>query len=150
MNAFLSLPDWAPGWLGPLLVIFGALFALAFLLMPFTVFSLKARLDQIEMKIEDLHADLRAVAPPDPAILPRAPIPMPPAAWAQPPSAHVAPYAPMSPPIPPPAPPPAHDRYPAHPPAPLRAPPPRAEPPRDPYRDDPRPQRAEPKLNWPR
>ena len=89
MNAFFSLPDWAPGWLGPLLAIFGGLFALAFLLMPFTVFSLKARLDQIEAKIDDLHADLRAVAPAEPVPMRAAPAPQPvappPQSWSEPP-----------------------------------------------------------------
>lgn len=61
MNQLLSLPDWAPPWLGPVLMILGALFALAFLIMPFSVFSLKSRLDQIEIKLEDMHAALRSL-----------------------------------------------------------------------------------------
>jgi len=135
MNEFLALPDWAPGWLGPVLVILGALFALAFLLMPFTVFSLKSRLEQIELKLEDIHADLQALAGPGPAAA----------------RSHYS--------WPEPAPAPA-DRIPAHPPippAPPRYQPDRAAPERppsirapiDPSREEPR-RRAEPKLNWPR
>jgi hypothetical protein len=158
MNALLTLPDWAPAWLGPVLFIFGALFALAFLLMPFTVFSLKSRLEQIEMKIDELHADLRAVAPAEP-IAPRRAA----QSWVEPtPAPQPQHYAPPPPPAYAPAPvfsqPQPSGHYPVHPPIAPRAEPPRqeqpvrAEPPpyREPYRDEPRPQRAEPKLNWPR
>ena len=122
MNQLLNLPDWAPDWLGAVLLIFGGLFALAFLLMPFTVFSLKSRLDQIELKLEDLLVELRAMAPPPP-LAARVQ-----AGWTEPP--------------------PAQDRYPVHPPIPPRPVADRApiaEPKRETY-----PQRSEPKLNWPR
>jgi len=135
MNAFLSLPDWAPGWLGPVLVILGALFALAFLLMPFTVFSLKSRLEQIELKLEDIHADLQALGAPDPAAVPRSNY-----AWPEPASA-TADRIPVHPPIPPAPPRYQPDRAPEGPPS-LRAQVALK-------RDEPR-RRAEPKLNWPR
>ena len=140
MNQFLSLPDWAPGWLGPVLVILGALFALAFLLMPFTVFSLKSRLEQIELKLEDLHADLRAIVAPNQAGATRSHYASPEPAQPQ------ADRYPVHPPIPP-----APARYQADraPPPPARAPDRVAPAPPSPYRDEPRP-RAEPKLNWPR
>jgi hypothetical protein len=133
MNAFLSLPDWAPGWLGPVLMILGALFALAFLLMPFTVFSLKSRLDQIEMKLDELHAEFQSMTVAEPRTV-RAPPP----AWPEPAA--------------------ESDRYPVHPPIPpmvprgaaVRPPEPPPEPRRDPYRDQLRPTRSEPKLHWPR
>jgi len=138
MNAFLSLPDWAPGWLGPVLVILGALFALAFLLMPFTVFSLKSRLEQIELKLEDIHADLQALAAPGSAAR---------AAYAWPEPAAAKPVAPAEripahPPIPPAPPRYQPERAPIERPASVRAP-------VDPSREEPR-RRAEPKLNWPR
>jgi len=138
MNEFLSLPDWAPGWLGPVLVILGALFALAFLLMPFTVFSLKSRLEQIELKLEDIHADLQALAAAEPSGIVRSHY-----AWPDPAQAP----APV-------------ERMPVHPP--IAPAPPRYQPDRPPSvrppagrvaaapnRDEPRP-RSEPKLNWPR
>lgn len=160
MNQFLSLPDWAPAWLGPLLVIFGALFALAFLLMPFTVFSLKAKLDQIEDKLDDLVSALHAAAPPQ--IVPRGNYAQPYASPEYQPSAY-----PVKPPLAPRGPeayrggePYRNDQPLSEPKRPDLGPPDLGPPdlrPVEPVRAEPRfsdapraSTRSEPKLNWPR
>ena len=57
----LVLPG-MPAWtgLGVLLVL--ALFALAWLCMPFSVFGLKSRMEMLEAQLEDLQAEIRALA----------------------------------------------------------------------------------------
>ena len=45
MQLPFTLPDWAPPWVGFVIIVVGVLFLLAFLLMPFNVFGLKGRLD---------------------------------------------------------------------------------------------------------
>jgi hypothetical protein len=56
------LPDWLPWWV-PLAVLVPALFyAVLFLAMPFSVFGLKGRLDQIEERLEEIQDDIRRLA----------------------------------------------------------------------------------------
>ena len=58
----LSFPDWMPVW-GQLLVLaFGVLFGLAFMMMPFAVFGVKGRLGEISLQLEEIQAELRAQA----------------------------------------------------------------------------------------
>ncbi|MCW3473305.1 hypothetical protein [Limobrevibacterium gyesilva] len=68
------------------------LFALSFLLMPFNVFGLKGRLDQIEARLDDIQGEIRALTlrlpEPDGSSVTR-----PPATAARPPSR--APIPPM-------------------------------------------------------
>lgn len=62
MSLPFDLPDWLPWW-APLIAILPlALFVLAFLLMPFGVFGVKGRLDQIEMRLDDIQAEIRTLA----------------------------------------------------------------------------------------
>jgi len=57
-----DLPDWLPWW-GPLVAILPlALFVLAFLLMPFSVFGVKGRLEAIEARLDDIQAEIRMLA----------------------------------------------------------------------------------------
>lgn len=57
-----AMPDWAPWWL-PLAVLLPALFfGLAFLLMPFSVFGVKGRLDGIEARLDEIQAEIRMLA----------------------------------------------------------------------------------------
>lgn len=125
------LQDWAaklaipglPDWVGLIFLLLLALAALAFLLMPFSVFGVKGRLDQIEAQLEELRAELRAL----PLRLQDHPRPRGSGRvveedWVEPPIAPPArPSAPprTTPPVPPPAAWPAENR------------------------------RAEPKLDWP-
>ncbi|OYV34933.1 MAG: hypothetical protein B7Z81_09365 [Acidocella sp. 20-61-6] len=58
-NLPFALPAWMPDWLFLLLALPVLLYALAFLLMPFSVFGVKARLEALESEIDSLHEDLR-------------------------------------------------------------------------------------------
>ena len=57
-----TLPDWAPPWASFVIVSVAVLFLLAFLLMPFSVFGLKGRLDGLETRLDDIQHDLRSLA----------------------------------------------------------------------------------------
>ncbi len=59
MNLPFSLPDWLPAWAFLLLAIPALLFLLAFLLMPFSVFGVKARLETIESQLDSVQEELR-------------------------------------------------------------------------------------------
>ena len=61
MTSPLSLPDWVPAWVQLVLLIIGALFALAFLAMPFSVFGVKSRLEALEAHLDELHGEIRAM-----------------------------------------------------------------------------------------
>lgn len=146
-----GLPDWA----NLVIVVLGLMIALAWVLMPFSVFGVKGRIEAVEARLDVIHEDIRqlnvrmaqsgARAGPDfamPAEAPtlRRPSPAPPEPQ-------------MAPPIPPPP------MMPERSARPVPAPPPpagRAEPA---MRQDhpsvraeptlPLPSRAEPKLSWP-
>lgn len=57
----LTLPG-LPEWTGLVALLVLALLALCLLVMPFSVFGLKGRLDSIEAQLDDLRADLRVLA----------------------------------------------------------------------------------------
>jgi len=59
MNLPFTLPDWLPAWAFLLLAIPALLFVLAFLLMPFSVFGVKARLEAVEAQLDALAEELR-------------------------------------------------------------------------------------------
>jgi hypothetical protein len=56
------LPDWMPGWAILALAIPVLLWFLAFLLVPFSVIGLKARLEALEGQVESMHEDVRLMA----------------------------------------------------------------------------------------
>ncbi len=62
MNLPFTLPPWMPGWLILLLALPVLLYVLAFLLMPFSVFGVKARIEALEAQIDSLHEELRMMA----------------------------------------------------------------------------------------
>jgi hypothetical protein len=62
MNLPFTLPDWLPDWAFLLLALPALLYALAFILMPFSVFGVKARLDALEGQIDSLHEEVRNLA----------------------------------------------------------------------------------------
>lgn len=68
-----TLPDWLPGWVVLLLALPALLWACAFLLMPFSVFGVKARLEALEAQINQLQDDLRIMAMRYSGALPSAP-----------------------------------------------------------------------------
>lgn len=59
--ARLMIPG-LPAWTGLAVLLVLALFALAWLCMPFAVFGLKSRMEMLEAQIDDLQAEIRALA----------------------------------------------------------------------------------------
>jgi hypothetical protein len=62
MLGFLQLPSTVPWWLLLAALIPVGLYVLLFLAMPFSVFGVKSRLEAIEARLDDMHADIRGVA----------------------------------------------------------------------------------------
>jgi hypothetical protein len=56
------LPDWLPAWAFLIIALPVLLFLVAFALMPFNVFGVKARLDSIENQLAELQEDIRVLA----------------------------------------------------------------------------------------
>lgn len=56
------LPDWLPGWAILALTVPVVLWCLAFLLVPFSVIGVKARLEALEEQMEAMHEELRLMA----------------------------------------------------------------------------------------
>jgi hypothetical protein len=144
----LNLPDWLPSWVPLALLVPALLWALSFLFMPFSVFGVKSRLEVIEARLDEIQNEIRHVA----LRLPAVGVPGPDYDDVYPPRMH----EPRTDRIMsrPPIPPARHELYntqdqePGGPALEDRAPPPpnarparRTEPP-------PRPQRAEPRLDW--
>jgi len=61
LSKALSLPG-LPDWVGLVVLVMLALVALAYLLMPFSVFGLKGRLDAIEAQLDEIQTELRTLA----------------------------------------------------------------------------------------
>ena len=62
MTSPLPLPDWVPWWVHLVIIIAVLLFGLLFLLMPFSVFGVKARLEGIEARLDELQGEIRSLA----------------------------------------------------------------------------------------
>lgn len=58
----VPVPDWMPWWMPAVLLIPVLLYGLLALLVPFSVFGLKGRLDSIEAQLEDIHAEIRTLS----------------------------------------------------------------------------------------
>jgi len=58
LAAALAIPG-LPEWTGLLLLLLGLLCAAAFLLMPFSVFGVKARLEALEVQLDEIQAEIR-------------------------------------------------------------------------------------------
>ena len=105
LSKALSLPG-LPDWVGLVVLVTLALVALAYLLMPFSVFGVKGRLDSIEARLDEIQAEIRTLALrlPEPQRGRRAPVEE---DWAEPVAAprraDPAPTLRASPPVPPPA-----------------------------------------------
>ena len=101
----LAIPG-LPDWMGLVVLAALALAGLAYLLMPFSVFGVKGRLDSIEARLDEIQAEIRTLALrlPEPQRGRRAPVEE---DWAEPVAAprraDPAPVLRASPPVPPPA-----------------------------------------------
>ncbi|HTR18287.1 MAG TPA: hypothetical protein VMI52_14825 [Acetobacteraceae bacterium] len=62
MTLPFTFPDWVPWWFQLVVVIVVSLCGLAFLLMPFSVFGVKARLDAIEARLDEVQGEIRSLA----------------------------------------------------------------------------------------
>jgi hypothetical protein len=62
MTLPFSLPDWVPWWLPFAVLVPGLLYLLAFLLMPFSVFGVKGRLEGVEARLDEIQAEIRGLA----------------------------------------------------------------------------------------
>ena len=62
MSMPFAMPDWLPWWV-PLAVLVPVLLYLAvFLLMPFSVFGVKGRLDLIDARLDEIQGEIRSLA----------------------------------------------------------------------------------------
>jgi|SRR6185312_5733626 len=62
MHMPFALPDWLPWWLPLVLLLPVLLYALAFLFMPFSVIGVKARLEVIEARLDEIQNEIRHLA----------------------------------------------------------------------------------------
>jgi len=62
MSSLIPFPDWVPPWAQLLLLIVGILLGLAFLLMPFSVFGVKSRLEAVEARLDEIQGEIRSLA----------------------------------------------------------------------------------------
>ena len=62
MTSPLPLPEWVPWWVHLVILLVALLFALAFLLMPFSVFGVKARLEGVEARLDEIQGEIRSLA----------------------------------------------------------------------------------------
>ena len=62
MNLPFALPAWLPWWASLVLLVAAGLWGLAFLLVPFSVIGVKARLEGLEARLDELHAEIRTLA----------------------------------------------------------------------------------------
>jgi hypothetical protein len=129
MTLPFDLPDWLPWWGATLVAIPVLLYCLLLVLMPFNVFGVKGRLDLIEARLDEIQAELRLLGGPRAERPPPTERPSPPAAEPDHPPARRA----------------ATSWQPD--PEEAAAPPSTAVPPR---RTPERPDRAEPRFDWPR
>ncbi len=70
MNLPFTLPDWLPAWAFLLLALPALLYLFVFLLMPFSVFGVKARLETLETQLEAIQEELRNLSSRTPGAAP--------------------------------------------------------------------------------
>jgi hypothetical protein len=62
MTLPFALPDWVPWWVSIVVIVPVVLFVLAFLLMPFSVFGVKGRLEAVEARLDEIQGEIRSLA----------------------------------------------------------------------------------------
>jgi len=58
----LALPAWLPWWVPVVLLVPALLYALLLVIMPFSVIGLKGRLDNLDMRLDELQGEIRSLA----------------------------------------------------------------------------------------
>lgn len=58
----VALPDWLPWWVPLILIVPCLLYGLAFLVMPFAVLGVKARLDAIDVRLDEIQGEIRSLS----------------------------------------------------------------------------------------
>lgn len=61
LSAKLAIPG-LPDWTGPLALLVLLLVGLAYLLMPFSVFGVKGRLESVEAQLDEIQGELRLLS----------------------------------------------------------------------------------------
>ena len=61
MTSPLPLPDWVPWWVHLAIFLAILFFVLTFILMPFSVFGTKSRLEAIEIRLDEIQAEIRSL-----------------------------------------------------------------------------------------
>lgn len=62
MTSPLPLPDWVPWWVHLAILLALLFLALMVMLMPFSVFGTKSRLEAIEVRLDEIQAEIRSLA----------------------------------------------------------------------------------------
>lgn len=62
MTSPLPLPDWVPWWVHLVVLVVAMLFGVLFLLMPFSVFGVKGRLESLEMRLDEIQGEIRSLS----------------------------------------------------------------------------------------
>ena len=62
MNLPFALPGWLPWWASLVVLVAAVLWGLAFLLVPFSVIGVKARLEGLEARLDEIQAEVRTLA----------------------------------------------------------------------------------------
>ena len=62
MSFPFPLPPWLPWWASLVLVVLALLWGLAFLMVPFSVIGVKARLDGLEARLDEIQEEIRTLA----------------------------------------------------------------------------------------
>ncbi len=62
MPSFSSLPPWLPWWVPLVVAVPVLLYALVFVLMPFSVFGVKSRLEGVEVRLDEIQGEIRSLA----------------------------------------------------------------------------------------
>ncbi|MBV8911785.1 MAG: hypothetical protein JOZ05_01960 [Acetobacteraceae bacterium] len=102
MTSPLPLPDWVPWWVHVAILLALLLLGLLYILMPFSVFGLKARLEAVDARLDEIQGEIRSLSLrlPEPSLAEDEDLHAPPRARLRPP----IPPAPLNPGRTPPAP----------------------------------------------
>ena len=62
MTSFLPLPDWMPWWAHLAVLLAILFFGLMLMMMPFSVFGTRSRLEGIEARLDEIQGEIRSLA----------------------------------------------------------------------------------------